>query len=242
MAIFDFCSKKYHLADLLDGYYDIHCHLLPGVDDGAASLEKSEALQRRMQSMGVQGMYLTPHLIHGAYDNRTEADLRREFAAFRPVEGLDVRLAAEYFIDDLFAERMAGEPLAMKDRHVLAEFSMSGYSIHAFDILFEATLAGYDIIIAHPERYAFAQSDSNKVLNLVKQYKLQLNLLSLCGFHGGNAKRCAESMLWQGYYTFVGTDTHTSAYLDALQRGTVSRKVFEAVRPLVENNRTMLFG
>ena len=77
-------------------------------------------------------------------------------------------------------------------------------------------------------------------MNLFKQYKLQLNLLSLCGFHGGNARRCAESLLRQGVYTFVGTVTHNSGYLDALQRGSVSRKVFEAVRPLVANNR-MLF-
>ena len=136
---------------------------------------------------------------------------------------------------------MAGEPLTMAGRHVLAEFSISGYSVHAFDILFEAALAGYEIILAHPERYAFVQNDGgSKVMNLFKQYKLQLNLLSLCGFHGGNARRCAESLLRQGVYTFVGTDTHNSGYLDALQRGSVSRKVFEAVRPLVANNR-MLF-
>ena len=238
--MFSFCSKHYYLADLLDGYYDIHCHLLPGVDDGAATPEKSRDLQLRMQSMGMRGMYLTPHLIHGAYDSRTEADLRREFAAFRPEAGLDVRLAAEYFVDDKFAERMAGEPLTMAGRHVLAEFSISGYSVHAFDILFEAALAGYEIILAHPERYAFVQNDGgSKVMNLFKQYKLQLNLLSLCGFHGGNARRCAESLLRQGVYTFVGTDTHNSGYLDALQRGSVSRKVFEAVRPLVANNRLL---
>ena len=105
------------------------------MDDGAATPEKSRDLQLRMQSMGMRGMYLTPHLIHGAYDSRTEADLRREFAAFRPEAGLDVRLAAEYFVDDKFAERMAGEPLTMAGRHVLAEFSISGYSVHAFDIL-----------------------------------------------------------------------------------------------------------
>ena len=79
----------------------------------------------------------------------------------------------------------------------------------------------------------------DKVINLIKQYKLQLNLLSLAGYHGSGAKKYAEQMLRQGLYTFVGTDTHSNAYLDALQRARISKKVFDAVNVLKENNRTL---
>ena len=67
----------------------------------------------------------------------------------------------------------------------------------------------------------------------------QLNLLSLAGYHGSGAKKYAEQMLRQGLYTFVGTDTHSNAYLDALRRAKISKKVFDAVNVLKENNRTL---
>ena len=198
-------------------------------------------LLERMHGMGIQGLYMTPHIIHGAYDNRGETELRQRFADFGYRGSMDVRLAAEYFIDDKFPERLQGDPLTMNARHILVEFSINGYSLRAFDMLFEATLAGYEIILAHPERYMFLQANGkDKVINLIKQYKLQLNLLSLAGYHGSGAKKYAENMLRQGLYTFVGTDTHSNAYLDALQRAKISKKVFDAVTGLKENNR-MLF-
>ena len=183
--MFSFHTKNIYLADLLDGFYDIHCHLLPGVDDGSPDREHSLRLLERMQGMGVKGLYMTPHIIHGAYDNRGEEELRQRFADFGYQGPLDVRLGAEYFIDDKFPEHLEGNPLTMNCRHILVEFSINGYSLRAFDMLFEATLSGYEIILAHPERYAFVQANGkDKVINLIKQYKLQLNLLSLAGYHG----------------------------------------------------------
>src|SRR5699024_6542283 len=114
--------------------------------------------------------------------------------------------------------------------HILVEFALNGYSLRAFDMLFEATLSGYEIILAHPERYTFVQVEGrDKVINLIKQYKLQLNLLSLAGYHGSGAKKCAENMLRQGLYTFGGTDTYSNAFLAAIQRAKVSKKFFDAV-------------
>ncbi|HIW97192.1 MAG TPA: capsular biosynthesis protein [Candidatus Tidjanibacter gallistercoris] len=239
--MFSFHKKNIYLADLLDGFCDIHCHLLPGVDDGSPDREHSLQLLERMHGMGVRELYMTPHIINGAYDNRSEEELRQRFADLGYTGPVKVRLGAEYFIDDRFPEHLAGNPLTMNHRHILVEFALNGYSLRAFDMLFEATLSGYEIILAHPERYTFVQVEGrDKVINLIKQYKLQLNLLSLAGYHGSGAKKCAENMLRQGLYTFVGTDTHSNAYLDALQRAKVSKKVFDAVNALKENNR-MLF-
>lgn len=238
--MFDFFNNNIYLADVLDGFYDIHSHLLPAVDDGSPDQKRSIELLERMYDMGLAGIYLTPHIIYGAYDNLSESELRQKFTAFASGVKGDVRLAAEYFIDDKLLSRLEGEPLTMNSRHVLVEFSMNGYSLRAFDVLFEATLSGFEIILAHPERYSFVQANGkDKVINLIKQYKLQLNLLSLAGFHGSSAKKAAESMLEKNMYTFVGTDTHSHVYLDSLKRAKVSRKVFDAVNALKENNRTL---
>lgn len=238
--MFDFFSNNIYLADVLDGFYDIHSHLLPAVDDGSPDQKRSIELLERMHDMGLKGIYLTPHIIYGAYNNLGEADLREKFASFAHGLKGDVRLAAEYFIDDKLLSHLEGQPLTMSGNHILAEFSMNGYSLRAFDVLFEATLSGFEMIIAHPERYTFVQADGkDKVINLIKQYKLQLNLLSLAGFHGSSAKKAAESMLDKNMYTFVGTDTHSHVYLDALKKAKVSRKVFDAVNSLKENNKTL---
>lgn len=238
--MFSFHSKTHCLADLLEGYYDIHCHLMPGVDDGSPNSEHSINLLNRMQGYGVKGLYMTPHIINGAYGNRDETALRKAFAEFGYDGSLDVRLAAEYFVDDVFLSRLKGEPLTMKDNYILTEFSMNGYSIRWFDMLFEATIAGYEVILAHPERYSFVQTNGrDKAINLIKQHKLQLNLLSLAGFHGSNAKKCAEQLLLEGLYTFVGSDTHSNAYLDVLERTKVPNKLFEVLKILRENNQTL---
>lgn len=238
--MFHFFTENIYLADILGDFYDIHSHLLPGVDDGSPDIIRSLALIERLHSMGVAGIYTTPHIISGAYDNLGEEELRRKFADLRYDGPVDLRLAAEYFIDDRFPSHLEGEALTMNCRHLLVEFSINGYSLGAFDMLFEAMLSGYEIILAHPERYTFVQANGrDKVINLVKQYKLQLNLLSLAGFHGSSAKRTAEALLDKGYYTFVGTDTHSNAYLDALKKAKVSRKVFDAVNSLKENNKTL---
>lgn len=240
--MFSFQSKKIFLADILDGYYDIHCHLLPGVDDGCANREHCMRLLERLQGLGAKGMYMTPHIISGAYDDHDENDMRRVFGQMEYTGPLDIRLAAEYFVDDKFVSHIEGQPLTMgpENKHLLAEFSMNNYSIRSFDLLFEATVAGYDVILAHPERYTFVNSNpKSKTINLIKQHRLQLNLLSLSGFHGTNAKRCAEYFLDQDMYTYMGTDIHSNTYIDVMQRTKVSNKVFNALKVLRENNATL---
>lgn len=238
--MFGFHSKSIYLADVLDGFYDVHCHLLPGVDDGAPDADHSLRLLGRMAEMGVKGLYMTPHIINGLYDNRDEEVLRSRFAGFGYSGPLDVRLAAEYFLDDNFMSHVGDKTLTMNGRHMLVEFSINGYSLRSFDMLFDATLSGFEVIIAHPERYPFVQSSGqDKVINLIKQYRLQLNLLSLAGYHGGSARKCAERLLAERRYSFVGTDTHSMTYLDVLQRTKVSRKIFDAVNALKENNREL---
>lgn len=237
--MFLFNKKTRCLAEILNGFHDVHSHFLPAVDDGAADSEHSYELLDRMKELGVKGIYLTPHIISGAYDDRTEDEMREAFSKLS-YEGIDIRLAAEYFIDDMFPKHVENNPLTMGGNHILAEFSMQSYSLQGFDMLFDAILSGHEIIIAHPERYSFIQHDGqDKVFNLMKQHKLQLNLLSLTGYHGSGAKACAERLLKDGRYTFVGTDIHSNQYIDMLQRSKVSEKIFDAVQALAENNKTL---
>lgn len=238
--MFTFFNHNRYLADLLGGFRDIHCHLLPAVDDGCPDSNLSLRLLDRLHSLGVEALYMTPHIISGAYDDRTATDMRQRFAQLDYQGPVDVRLAAEYFVDEQFLGKLNADPLTMNDRHILVEFSLNGYSLNSFDILFEAEVADFQIILAHPERYSFLRfDDHSKSLDAIKHYALQLNLLSVSGFYGNSVRKMAMRMLDKKLYTFIGTDIHSDAYVDALEQCKVSNKTFDALYALAQNNRAL---
>ncbi len=240
--MFHFFSRNIRLSDVLAGFYDVHSHLLPGVDDGSPDSDTSFRLLDRFVQLGVEGVYATPHIICGMYDNQTEESLRTVFGAF-PWQGKIGRfgLAAEYFVDERFLEHVTSGPLVFAGKHLLVEYPMQAFSLPSMAQLFEATVYGYQVIVAHPERYLFIQHDRNgNALNeLLNNACLQLNLLSLAGFHGSAARKCAETLLRDGRYTFVGTDTHSDRYIDVLCDTKIASDLIPLIERLKENNRTL---
>ncbi len=236
-------SKKRYLADLMEGFCDIHCHFLPGVDDGSPDAEYTLQILDEFEKLGVKAVYMTPHIINGMYDNRNEETLRSEFSRLRYGGNMELKLAAEYFIDDRFVERATGkDPLTLSGGYILCEFEMNSYSINSLNQLFDVSLAGYNIIIAHPERYSFIQRDRRgELLDIFanSSYKLQLNLLSLAGYHGPGAEKTSRELLEQGRYDFVGTDAHSLSYVEAIKRYSVPEKIYRQLELLRENNRLL---
>lgn len=234
--------KKKKLTDLMHGLRDIHCHLLPGVDDGVPDAAKAVRLLKRMEAMGVRELYMTPHIINGVYGSHDEEFLRREFKGFVNDTGVGIRLAAEYFLDDRFLDHVGTKPLTFAGNHILVESSLNSYAVNAFEMLFEANVMGCEIIIAHPERYTFIQNDrDDKILSalLNSRYKLQLNLLSVTGYHGKRVRSTALRFLAEGLYTFVGTDTHSDRHLNHIETATVSARTYSRLEKLKENNASL---
>lgn len=244
--MFEIFKKKIYLVDQLGDFCDIHSHLLWGVDDGCRSAEHTVKVAKELVSLGFKGAYLTPHIICGLYGNNTENGLRGRFAEMPDVAPLEVRLAAEYHLDEGFMKHVEGEEkmLTMGDDWVLVEYGLGAGCASHQNELFEAALSGKNIIIAHPERYAFVAEghDYSELEKLTaKKYSLQLNLLSLTGFHGKASRRAAEKLLLEGRYTFVGSDVHTRVYTRAIREGQISSKVVAPLRELMENNRKILW-
>ncbi len=244
--MFSFFKKKVYLCDLLEDFHDVHSHLLWGVDDGAPRQDSTDRIAAELVSMGFSHAYLTPHIIYGCYGNQTSETLKARFAELAPYEGLEYRLAAEYFLDEKFSQHLT-EPnkmLTMADNHILVEYGLQVTRAEYLDMLFEASLAGLKIIIAHPERYAFAFDGRNmhEIEKLTsKGYALQLNMLSLLGKNGPKVKSIAEELLFKGKYTFLGSDTHSRLYTNTIKEGTISPKVAEAIKPLIANNKEILW-
>jgi Capsular polysaccharide biosynthesis protein len=203
---------------------DMHSHLLPGIDDGAATLEDSLFLIREMQALGYQKLITTPHIFWDMFRNTPEI-IGEKLALVRNAmkeQGFDIELhaAAEYFLDEHVEDLLKRKQplLTISGNKVLTEFSMMFPSLNTKDILFELQMQGYQPIIAHPERYVYLQEDPGFYQDLKDSGCLfQLNILSIGGYYGRAVKELAEYLLEKNYYDLIGTDLHHSRHLDALR-------------------------
>ncbi|MFY7670073.1 tyrosine-protein phosphatase [Tenacibaculum sp. MEBiC06402] len=241
--MFLFKEKMISLTEIFDEtFVDIHSHLLPGIDDGAKSIEDSIALISKMYSYGIKNFITTPHVLGDVYPNSSEEILEKleevkQALVKNGFHDININAAAEYMMDEQFVERLEkNDILTLKDNMILVEMSYFNAPINLYDILFEIQLKGYKPVLAHPERYNFYHNDFQNYYKLKKAGCLfQLNLLSLTEQYGGGVKKTAERLIKENLYDFVGTDTHHINHLRLLEKiGT--KKMKKKILNLVENN------
>ena len=214
--MFSFFKKKQTLQSLIPkGYIDIHNHVLPGIDDGATDLANTALLLQKMHQIGIEQCIATPHTLHGVWNNTTatitEAYEKTASISDSPAQTHLVRAASEYMIDNSLLERVHSKIplLTLKDQWVLLEMSFQQAPLGLFDIIFELQLQGYEIVLAHPERYYFYHSHFSMYEKLKQsRIKFQLNLLSVTGYYGKDVALVAEKLLKAGMIDYTGTDIH----------------------------------
>jgi tyrosine-protein phosphatase YwqE len=241
--MFNFFSRKKSKNRLFDYTVlktDMHSHLLPGIDDGAKTIEDSLELIKGMRELGYRKLITTPHIIWDLYRN-TPLIISEKLEQVREAvkkEGIDVEIyaAAEYFLDEHVEELLKKkEPLlTISGNKVLTEFSMAFPSLNIKDSLFELAMQGYQPIIAHPERYIYLQQNKefyNELRDIGCLF--QLNLLSVTGHYGRVVKELAEYLLNKNFYDLVGTDLHNMFHLEELQNVVLSNPL----KKLIESGR-----
>jgi tyrosine-protein phosphatase YwqE len=227
-------------STLFEGMTDVHTHLLPGVDDGAQFVEDSVKILHFMCRMGVRRVYLTPHVMADLPAN-TPGALQKQYEVFlsKCPGSPELRLAAEYMLDSRFTSLINDGLLAMSGRHVLVETSYLSPPLGLYDMLYDLRLAGYQPLIAHPERYLYMQDSDYRKLK-EQGCKLQLNLFSLTGVYGSHAVRNALYLLKQGLYDHAGSDVH---HLDGYREGIAylspSRSQVSELERIIANNQTL---
>lgn len=202
---------------------DMHSHLVPGIDDGAQTVEDSVALVERLMEMGYRGAVTTPHVKFDHYPNTTETINTGLLVLQQTLKerniNFPIRAAAEYYIDDHFMEQLDTEPLlTVTDNQVLVELSFMMEPVGLHDILFKIQTRGYRPILAHPERYAYYHETPHVYEELRDRgCILQLNINALTGYYGRSVKHVAEDMLKKGLYEYCGSDMHHIKHADVLQ-------------------------
>lgn len=235
--MFNFFKKKAPPEPVLPLVADMHSHLLPGLDDGSASLEESMEMIEELVRRGYQRLYTTPHIIHDFYPNSKASIL----PALQLVQNeiklrkLDVRLeaAAEYFLDESFIAKLdEGEPLmTFAGNYVLFETPFLNEPVYLRDVIFKMLTAGYKPVFAHPERYQYLFNNWERVEELHDSGVLfQVNLLSFAGHYNRGTMEMAEDLADKGWIHFLGTDCHRMKHLEViatLEKNKFVRKAME---------------
>ncbi|WP_268224874.1 tyrosine-protein phosphatase [Sinomicrobium oceani] len=238
-------KKAVFLKDLFEGdHVDIHSHLLPGIDDGAGTMEDTGRMLAVFKELGICHIITTPHIIQGVWPNTSESILQKqdEVLNSQKIGDMTFRAAAEYLMDESFRELIKQEDiLCLRDKHVLVEMSYINPPISLFDILFDLQVAGYTPVLAHPERYLFYHENFDMYHKLKKAgCLLQLNLLSLTSYYGKEVHQTAGKLLKSGMFDLVGTDAHHSRHLDRLQQK-IKTEDPAGLSELIKNNKR-IFG
>lgn len=195
---------------------DLHCHVLPGVDDGPRTLADSLTMCRLAHQGGCDLLVATPHQRHPAWSNRDRA--RLEALVTELNQALDgkpqVLPGAEIRVDDeLLAEidllpRGPLLPLA-NSRSLLLELDRFGEAGDPTDLVHELTVAGWQAIIAHPEHYGWLFDEPWRLERLAQAGALfQITAMSLTGDFGKGPQAACRSLLDLGLVHFVASDAH----------------------------------
>ena len=204
------------ISSLLTNFTDHHSHILPGVDDGVKKMEVSLKVLERYEQLGIAEVWCTPHVMEDIPN--TTAGLQARFAELcEAYQGpIKLHLAAEYMMDALFEERLEQDDLLKlgnDGNQVLVETSYFNPPMDLDSILRRIKQKGLYPMLAHPERYVYMGKDRYKALK-ESGIRFQLNLSSLAGGYGSEAKDKANWILKQGYYNIAGSDLHSSKNMD----------------------------
>ncbi|MFN2341452.1 MAG: tyrosine-protein phosphatase [Halanaerobium sp.] len=195
---------------------DLHSHILAGVDDGAQSLEESIAILKTMEAKGVRQVAATSH--YPLYNDRDylkfiqeKIELLREKSKEEKLQ-IEIISGSEVLISRDTAELLYNnELLTINDTdYILLETRLNNFPSYFESLVHDIKAMGYQIIIAHPERYTYIQKDYDKIYKWVEELELKLmfNSSSLLGKHGKKAKETAEKLLEFGLCHLMASDTH----------------------------------
>lgn len=208
---------------------DIHCHILPGIDDGSPDVSTSVELVERMQNWGIERIIASPHITFGTFENNRETigaamdELQQQLSA--KGNPLILSHSAENRIDDLFMKNFTeGTLITLPGNRVLVENSFIQEPWNLDQLLFDLQVKGFRPILVHPERYSYYYGKKERYTAIHNGgTAFQINLLSLAGHYGKNEKRFAEYLIETGMVDYIGTDLHRAVHANVIDRYLASK-------------------
>ncbi len=196
--------------------FDMHCHILPGVDDGSKNMEMSLDMLQIAYEEGTRNILLTPHYMIGRNRYKSSDTLDERFAELKEAAAerfpdLSLYLGTEILYEEGIVNLLkAGEIRTMNGtRYVLVEFNVRTPFRQIREAVRLLSEARYWPIIAHVERYHSVTKRMDHIEELIDMKALlQMNISSVEGGFLNENKRWCRKLLKEGYITFLGTDAH----------------------------------
>lgn len=206
---------------------DIHCHLLPKIDDGSKSAEESLQQMRLMYEGGIRHAFLTAHYMSGHYEyDRQEYDAKlrdlQELAAANGI-GIELHPGFEIYLHPNSLEDISRHNLVLgNSRYILVETDLNGLPEDFYNNIFPLLRKGYRPVLAHAERYVSIMQRPREAKSLIDlNIYMQINSGSLLGAYGEKVRQTAWVLVRNGWAHLLGSDDHVRApygsYFKALE-------------------------
>lgn len=221
--MFNFFKRKTDNSAKLFFATDIHCHLVPGIDDGQQDAVSAADLVKHEADWGIKKIICTPHITQDTFENTSEIISAAYGKLVEAVEnaGIAIELdySAEHRLDGFFLNQLeAGAIRPLPGNYLLVENSFVQEAWNLDQMLFDLKLKGFKPILAHPERYSYYFDKRQRYQQLHSAGTLfQVNLLSLAGYYGKDVKHIAEHLIENGMVDFIGTDMHNHRHCEAIE-------------------------
>lgn len=195
---------------------DLHSHILPGVDDGAQTLEDSLEMARKAISQGITHLMCTPHHNNGKYNNPADKIIRDVASLQKELDqrGLDLTLleGQEVRLTELLLTAIQRDEILFTDldnTYLLIEFPTNEIPIYAEQVFYHLLNRGQVPVIVHPERNAVFREEPNRLVSFLEMGTLtQLTAPSIVGVFGNEIQNTARQMLEHNMMYMVASDAH----------------------------------
>jgi protein-tyrosine phosphatase len=212
---------------------DIHSHILPGIDDGAQTLQDSVNMAEEAVKEGITHLFATPHHRNGRYENEKKTiishvtllnqELKNREIPLNIIPGQEIRLYKE-LIEDLDQDALL--PLHHELKYLLIEFPSSNVPNYAAEILYELSLRNYQPIIVHPERNSEIIEKPDLLYNFINEGALtQVTANSVIGNFGKKIMNFSHDLIKANMAHFVASDAHNTS-----SRGFHLTKAYEVIQ------------
>jgi len=226
---------------MTENFVDHHCHLLPGLDDGATDARESLEMARILVAFGFAAVHCTPHRIKGCYENEPERveQATRSLQGLLDDAGIPLRLVAgtEHYLDEFLIDQIPGALTAGSTRYLLVEAPFKSGQEMVTAMATGLHKRGLRPLIAHPERCSAFEPASRaeglrgafsrvlgrkKLPEMEDSFILKLresgcrfqgNLGSFAGYYGSDVKERAILFAKHGVYACLGSDAHRTERL-----------------------------